>query len=223
MKPQIKGMKSAAKQTLVSVVGAIAVAASASMFFAVLGELNSRILPGLPWGAVAALAVSVGVSLVIGIGRRGNCEGVSRIHAGFTYAAVATLVGFLGVGLNYLQTDTWSASLPGDKLFPTSDARNFYSLAVFVSSAFVEESAVRGCIQLKLQPVLGAGKSEVLASVVFALLHADRFATWEEVVFVLILAAANGRITRASQSIGWPIAVHAIANVVVLGVVVTAR
>lgn len=97
--------------------------------------------------------------------------------------------------------------------------RMTWSFFDLISAAFVEEAAVRGWFQLRLQTLVRTIFAESIADVFFVLLHVLRFASpggvshaLREFALVSALSIVNGRITSKSQSIVWPILVHAICN-----------
>lgn len=127
------------------------------------------------------------------------------------------------MGLIAIGGSGWKVSmdgLPGASLTGAStDLRDVWSFIDLITAAFVEELAVRGWIQFRLQTLIGNSKAELIADFFFVLLHFLRFIEpggWghalKECAFVIFVGIVNGRIASKSQSVLWPITAHIICN-----------
>jgi membrane protease YdiL (CAAX protease family) len=206
------------KALLVCLKGAV-IAVAYSLAIAVLPRLNVVIFPQLYWFVLPVavlcwkfLSWSKSSEYVLGsISLAGEQAAVISVIAGLTLALLALVLSGNELSIS---------GLPGTSLQGASDGlRLMWSFFDLVSSAFVEESAVRGWIQLRLQRIVRTVYAELAADALFVLLHILRFATpgnvshaLRELILVLTLGVVNGRITSKSQSIVWPIVVHAICN-----------
>lgn len=210
------------KEILTAVVLGTLVAVASSFGFALLGQINARVRPDLPWAAFAILAIGVAVGLMYGrsVPRSGN----SRPRAPWIYIAISAGLGFLGLALIVTaQGSLISVTLPGDNLPLSPTVQHVTSIAVFVGAAFAEEAAFRGRIQLRVQHLLGMPTAEAVAGSAFVLAHLGRFEQWEEIVFVASVAVCAGRVASWSQTTLWPIVVHCLANLTILAAVLISR
>jgi membrane protease YdiL (CAAX protease family) len=204
------------KGIILAIIGSFAVA-----FFA---RLNARILSSLPWFLATAAIVCL---LVVrsSVFRKSTVPVVlNGARAWWLSLGLAAALGIAAVVLSgLLQPLAAEIRLPGDRMPGTALFRALASLAIFASAAFVEEAAVRGQVQSRLQELLPPAAAEVIADVLFVLLHFLRFATPGEVLFVSILSIVCGRVAALTQSIRWPIVVHLGANLIIMGAVLLHR
>jgi len=141
-------------------------------------------------------------------------------------AAMISVAAGLVLGLIAIGGSGWKVSmngLPGESLTGApADLRDVWSFIDLITAAFVEELAVRGWIQFRLQPLIGSAIAELIADFLFVLLHFFRFIEpggWghaiKECVFVILVGTVNGRIAAKSQSVLWPVTAHIICNGIV--------
>src|SRR2546430_1630005 len=84
---------------------------------------------------------------------------------------------------------------------------------VTVMAELYEEAGARAALQLRLQHVIGPVSAEVLAGIVFVVLHGFVIAKspWQ-VPFLALSAFANGRLAAVTQTVGYPVLSHGLSN-----------
>jgi membrane protease YdiL (CAAX protease family) len=120
------------------------------------------------------------------------------------------LIGLMLTGVHHVVEG--SVSMPGEIYAGSRQFQLSASFVILASQACIEESGVRGFIQLPLQSTLGQWRSELAADLVFVLLHFERFQQLNELVVVAVGSVVFGRLAAITQSIRWPILSHLMAN-----------
>lgn len=172
---------------------------------------------GAWWPVLVGLVVSMTVAMVWA--RDGNPA--HRTLRGFR-AVAATIVAALTMGaLAVFLSDVDPSMagqrfLPGDVLGGDAMYRAAASVAFLLSAGVIEEVAVRGGIQFRLQGVIGVVWAEVVAGFTFIALHAMRFDTPGLFAYLVVFTFVNGEVARRTQSVTWPIVVHLVSNAIVL-------
>jgi hypothetical protein len=200
----------------VAIVGSVAIA-----FFA---RLNGHVLQGIPWFLVTTAITCLAIVRRSTFRRLSNPVALQPpalvlISAGLTLALAAVAIAVTGLpnvmaGMTRLPGD----AVPGSPLF-----QGLVSFSAVAGAAFVEEGAIRGQVQSRLQIYVSPRRAEILSDVLLVFLHVLRFSTPGMIVFVIFLSIAGGRIAALTQTIRWPIAIHLGANLLVLGAVLTYR
>ena len=91
------------------------------------------------------------------------------------------------------------------------------------SAGIVEESGVRGVVQLGLRKNVSPLWAELLADVEFVLLHGSKVARPAELLLVSLTAVCAGRLTSITQSTGCAVLLHCICNLGVTFAVLALR
>jgi membrane protease YdiL (CAAX protease family) len=207
------------------VIACVGLAVFAAFLVAFFVHLNARISPGFPW-----FLLPVGITILVAwrsVFRAGKAEHNNAMVGRWgVFASIASIafVGVVVLGLMSLQVRSGSdLRLPGDTFAAPPFFQFFASLVILTSAAFVEEIAVRGLLQYRLQSQMPVIASEMVADTVFVGLHFLRFHDPIEVALVVILSLLCGRAAAMTQSLSWPIAIHAVANLVSMTCVLAIR
>jgi membrane protease YdiL (CAAX protease family) len=156
------------------------VSSTAAAAFAV---INLWVGKGIPWFMLPHVAVAV---VTLKFSHR-LYEPLPSMMPMNKRAALATSVGSgIIVGVIGLTLTGWHAVLQGTPILP-GDRKHApllfqcaYSLVAVTAAGPIEEAAVRGGIQLRMQRVLAPMWTETIASAVFVLMHSTRLACTSE-------------------------------------------
>ncbi len=172
---------------------------------------------GAWWPVLVGLVVSMTVAMVWARDGDPDHRVLRGLGALAATIAAAVSLGLLAVFLSdAVPSLAGQRSLPGDGLGGDAMYRAAVSVAFLLSAGVIEEVAVRGGIQFRLQGVIGVVWAEVVAGFTFVALHALRFDTPGLVAYLVVFTFVNGEIARRTQSVTWPIVVHLVSNAIVL-------
>ncbi|TLY99507.1 MAG: CPBP family intramembrane metalloprotease [Gammaproteobacteria bacterium] len=202
-----------------SILLCVLVGVGTDVLVTVMVYLNAWAGPAFPWFIAPALAISFAVF------RRSRgwykqlptvrppSKAVSALASVLLGAAIAA-AALLSVAL--VSRDALlhgRIELTGDHYHTTAALRAGVSLTVPVMAALYEEAGARAALQLRLQHVIGPVSAEVLAGIVFVVLHGFVIAKspWQ-VPFLALSAFANGRLAAVTQTVGYPVLSHGLSN-----------
>jgi membrane protease YdiL (CAAX protease family) len=183
--------------------------------------MNALIAPDFPWFVLPVILIVVAVVNWYGVVPEGVPVALRTAPAAITSVGFGLLLGGLGIWLTGLDNLRHGlTSLPGSQLAAPQDLREVVFVISLLSAAFTEEAVIRGRVQLRLQTVMTARGAEILSDCVFVALHAFRFGSAHLVLYVVVIAVINGRLTSLSQRITWAIVTHLISNGIVAAVAI---
>jgi membrane protease YdiL (CAAX protease family) len=177
--------------------------------------LNLRLRTDVIWFPLPLLVFSATFLWLISAQRPAEGE---RSHASRRWLAFATCVLSLGLIIFGLLLTGWdsvvsgAASLSGDAQHGSNVFRSWYSLVVPAAAGIVEEAALRGLIQLKLQSELGSAWSQALTGLIFVAMHGSEILHPRQLAFLGLLATASGMLTARSRSAYAAGALHSIVD-----------
>ncbi|MEZ5512448.1 MAG: CPBP family intramembrane glutamic endopeptidase [Steroidobacteraceae bacterium] len=138
--------------------------------------------------------------------------------------SAALFVALLGLGLTGIdQIVRGAATLVGDLYSAPPHFRTICSLSIGAASGLVEESIVRGYIQLPLEKLIRPAFSQGIAAAVFVGVHALTGVSSGQLVFLLLLAYIAGVFASRFRTPVPAAAMHAISNLVISIVVLGMR
>ena len=209
-----------------SVFWGAAIAVIVPFFVALLTEVNLRLAPDVPWFVIPALVIAVGTVLA----SKHWCKVIEKSPAwpvwqslltSVLIAVAMTVFAIATMGMAALRSGQWS--LPGDLDAAPGSWRIAKALTNLFTAGLIEEAAMRGGVQLRLQRAVGPIWSELIAGLEFVLLHGFRFSTAGELPLVIVTAIANGRLTSVTQDTRYPAFAHALGNLLIAAVVLYLR
>jgi membrane protease YdiL (CAAX protease family) len=206
------------KSLYVCLVG-IALAIAAAVVVAILPRLNVLLLPQVFWFVVPVAGLCW--KFLEWSRPRVGMTGTATL-SGERALIVSLIAGAALGGLGVLESGTQLSldGFPGASLSGASAGmRTTWSFVDLISGAVTEEVAVRGWIQFRLQPLIGLLYAQGVADLIFVALHGIRFTgpggfnhALEEFVLVTSVGVVNGTLPSKSQSLIWPVVVHALSN-----------
>jgi membrane protease YdiL (CAAX protease family) len=213
-----------------SLVWCLVVGLGTDVLVAVMVSLNIWLGDGFPWFIAPAFALSLAVlrrsrrwykplSSV-----RPPSTAISVLAGVFLAMAIAA-AALLSMGLaTHDALIHGRIAMEGDQYLTTAAIRTGVSLACPVMASFYEEAAIRGALQLRLQHVIGPLRAEILAGIVFVLLHGLRIEKnpWE-IPFLAFSAFVNGRLAAVTQTVGYPVLSHGLSNAILMITYATLR
>jgi hypothetical protein len=125
------------------------------------------------------------------------------------------LTGLSIATMNFQSVVLDQTGLFGDDSQASTLVRVVTSLTVLGGGGIIEESAIRGVVQLGLRNDMRPVVAEVIAGLEFVVSHVPRFSIPGEPLFVILLAFFNGRITARMQTMRYAILVHSLANIAI--------
>jgi membrane protease YdiL (CAAX protease family) len=141
-----------------------------------------------------------------------------RLRSLVPYLSLSVLIG---VGLALISLTT-NGAFRGERILLYRDSENappLFALATVLSrmasAGIVEESGVRGIVQLGLRKHVSPLWAELLAGVEFVLLHGTKLARPAELLLVSLTAVCAGRLTSVTQSTGCAVLLHCICNLTI--------
>jgi len=195
-----------------SVLMGVAVPVVVYTCIAFLAQINFRIGAGTPWFVIPALAITWGTLVLADKAFRAGPPSSSA-----STFALLMICGAISICLGAIALAFMSAAIragqmtltegPGARLLNLAKA-----LTILVAAGPIEEAAVRGLMQLRLQKVMHPLWAEVLADTVFVLGHLPRLAIPGEAPFLVLLAISNGRLAAVTQTTRYSALVHSLAN-----------
>jgi membrane protease YdiL (CAAX protease family) len=178
--------------------------------------VNVNASPTVPWFLLPSAGVCF-YAVVLGNYLCKRKKIATRISLASSFFML--ILGVVGLLLLSLALTRWygyhfiQIALPGDKFAASNGMRAFISLAKLGAAGPIEEAAVRGAVQLRVQKVIGIYPAEVLAGVVFIALHFDRLSLGGELPFVTATAIVCGRFTSITKRFEHAALLHGLANV----------
>jgi len=206
-----------------SIVSCLLIAVGTNILIAVMVRLNIWLADGFPWFIAPAFALSL---IALKRSRRWY-EPLQSVRPPSTVisslASVLLGTATAGVVLLYMALTFGDAfmhghsPLLGDQYHTTAAIRAGVSLTFPIMASFYEEAGVRGALQLHLQHVIGPGRAEMLAGVIFVALHGFAIAKspWQ-LPFLALTALVNGRLAAVTQTVRYPVVSHAASNGILL-------
>ncbi len=199
------------KAVLGCVLTSIVAAALNSLFI----RVNLVLAPQIPWFALPMVAVSW--LTLTWTGRFAHPSATVRLPkvAWASLLSILAAVVLIVAGLLLMGYASWHQGqllLPGDSDRAPAPFRNAHSLAWLACAGLTEEGPVRNIVQLRLQQEMTPLRAEVIAGVLFVLLHVTSWSTHAELPYVILLAVTNGRLTTLAQSARYPALTHALSN-----------
>ena len=188
---------------------------------------NLKLDPDMPFFVAPAVCISLATLWFCSLWYRPSPQG----HKPTASAALAWSVllglglGAVHLGFNALELYRGHpVTLSGDiDAAAPSLFRFATSYTDLGTAAFIEESPVRGLVQLGLQYVVSPVQAELIADAEYVLFHWRRLAVPQELVLVTLTAIALGRLTAATQAIRYAVIAHWTCNITIASGVLVLR
>jgi len=201
----------------------LAVFLGASSCIGISRYLNREVDPEVPWFlVVVALVCSAvtwyGARFSAGAedSRRGPKAFLLSVLLGVALAGLSLMLSGVLTGKHYIM-------LPGDG----ERAPPLFKLATALSEAlgagFLEESTMRGVVQLALVKYVGPKMAEAIASTTFVLMHGRKLINLRELLLVSATSFCAGRVTTVTRTMRCAIAIHLVCNALIVAVALALR
>ena len=178
-------------------------------------QVNLHLDPQIPWFVAPAAVIAVATFIWSERFAQLPASTASLTAIKRTIVGVLLALGLCIAGLSLMDHASvlqGRALLPGDPDPAPGLFRAMHSLTLLASAGLIEEGAVRNIVQLRLQREMTPLAAEVIAGVVFILLHWDRWDTPAEFPFVALVALVCGRLAAVTQSARIAALTHSVAN-----------
>lgn len=180
---------------------------------------NLLIAPDVPWFVGVSFLASLVSAALSYASWHDPAPQLRRVAFGPAFLTAALLgialsaVGDVGMGLPRAHP-----TLPGDGETAPAIFHFATIISTYTTAGIIEETAIRGIVQLGLLKVMRPVSAELLADVEFIVLHWIRFSSPGELLLVTLVAVVGGRLTAVTRVTRYAVINHCTCN---LGIAVT--